>query len=114
MHQTTIATKAATDSIRSDLRVDLIRRWLCPALQAASLKGYQEIVKLLSDKGAYVNAQSGEFGNTLQAALQAALFKGHQENAQQLQRSGASTSSLKRSSLDDSKKPSEETLSYGF
>lgn len=30
VHQTTIATKAAISSIRSDLRTDQIRRWLCP------------------------------------------------------------------------------------
>lgn len=30
MQQTTVATKAATDSIRSDLRTDKIIRWLCP------------------------------------------------------------------------------------
>ncbi|CAI7573585.1 unnamed protein product [Penicillium glandicola] len=30
VQQTTVATKAATDSIRSDLHTDKIRRWLCP------------------------------------------------------------------------------------
>ncbi|KAF4452118.1 Pfs, NACHT and Ankyrin domain protein [Fusarium austroafricanum] len=30
MQQTTVATKAATDSIRSHLRTDKIKRWLCP------------------------------------------------------------------------------------
>ncbi|KAK4170816.1 hypothetical protein QBC36DRAFT_250670 [Triangularia setosa] len=30
MQQTTVATKAATDSIGSDLRTDNIKRWLCP------------------------------------------------------------------------------------
>jgi hypothetical protein len=30
VQQTTVATKAATDSIRSDLHTDTIRRWLCP------------------------------------------------------------------------------------
>lgn len=30
VQQTTVATKAATDSIRSDLHIDKIRRWLCP------------------------------------------------------------------------------------
>lgn len=30
MQQTTIATRAATDFIKSDLRTDNIRRWLCP------------------------------------------------------------------------------------
>ncbi|CAI7609518.1 unnamed protein product [Penicillium viridicatum] len=30
VQQTTVATKAATDSIKLDLRTDKIRRWLCP------------------------------------------------------------------------------------
>lgn len=30
MQQTTVATKAATDSIRSDLRIAKIKSWLCP------------------------------------------------------------------------------------
>ncbi|KAK9438543.1 Pfs, NACHT and Ankyrin domain protein [Metarhizium brunneum] len=30
VQQTTVATKAATDSIRSDLRTDKVKRWLCP------------------------------------------------------------------------------------
>ncbi|KAJ4034152.1 hypothetical protein NW758_011110 [Fusarium oxysporum] len=30
VQQTTVATKAVTDSIRSDLRTDMIKRWLCP------------------------------------------------------------------------------------
>ncbi|CAG8898173.1 unnamed protein product [Penicillium egyptiacum] len=30
VQQTTVATKVATDSIRSDLRADNIKRWLCP------------------------------------------------------------------------------------
>ncbi|EXU98137.1 ankyrin repeat protein, partial [Metarhizium robertsii] len=30
VQQTTVATKAATDSIRSDLRTNMIKRWFCP------------------------------------------------------------------------------------
>ncbi|KAJ3886011.1 ectomycorrhiza-induced ankyrin-domain/NACHT-domain-containing protein [Lentinula edodes] len=37
-------------------------------LQAASLKGYESVVKLLLEKGADVNAQGGWHGNALQAA----------------------------------------------
>jgi ankyrin repeat protein len=35
------------------------------ALQAASSRGQEKVVQLLLDKGADVNAQGGEFGNTL-------------------------------------------------
>ncbi|KAJ5320720.1 hypothetical protein N7476_003722 [Penicillium atrosanguineum] len=45
------------------------------ALQAALLDGDHEIVKLLLDKGADINAQGGEHGS----ALQAASSKGHHE-----------------------------------
>jgi ankyrin repeat protein len=53
-------------------------------------KGHKQIVKLLLDKGANVNAQSGYYGNTLQAAskggheavVQLLLDKGAEVNAQ--------------------------------
>jgi len=44
------------------------------ALQAASARGYEGIVKLLLEKGADVNAQGGWHGN----ALQAASARGHE------------------------------------
>ncbi|KAJ3885138.1 ectomycorrhiza-induced ankyrin-domain/NACHT-domain-containing protein [Lentinula edodes] len=44
------------------------------ALQAASLHGYESIVKLLLEHHADVNAQGGEYGN----ALQAASYSGHE------------------------------------
>ncbi|CAG8263195.1 unnamed protein product [Penicillium salamii] len=55
------------------------------ALQAASLEGHQEIVKLLLDKGADINAQGGFYGN----ALQAASLEGHQEIVRLLLDKGA-------------------------
>ncbi len=55
------------------------------ALQAASEGGYQEIIKLLLDGGADVNAQGGMYGN----ALQAASGKGHQEIVKLLLDNGA-------------------------
>jgi ankyrin repeat protein len=38
------------------------------ALQAASYRGHEQIVKTLLDAGANVNAQGGHYGNALQAA----------------------------------------------
>ncbi|KAK4220982.1 ankyrin repeat-containing domain protein, partial [Podospora fimiseda] len=55
------------------------------ALQAASSEGHQEIVKLLLDKGADVNAQGGFYGN----ALQAASSEGHQQIVKLLLDKGA-------------------------
>ena len=39
------------------------------ALQAASFKGNEAIVKLLLENGAEVNAKGGKYENALQAAL---------------------------------------------
>jgi hypothetical protein len=55
------------------------------ALQAASYRGEQEIVKLLVEKGAEVNAQGGQYGN----ALQAASVVGQQEIVKLLVEKGA-------------------------
>ena len=55
------------------------------ALQAASYHGNQEIVKLLIEKGADINAQGGEYGN----ALQAASLNGNQEIVKLLIEKGA-------------------------
>jgi ankyrin repeat protein len=38
------------------------------ALQAASSRGHEAVVKMLLDKSADVNAQGGYYGNALQAA----------------------------------------------
>ncbi|KAF2788984.1 hypothetical protein K505DRAFT_254314, partial [Melanomma pulvis-pyrius CBS 109.77] len=54
------------------------------ALQAASAGGYKEIVIVLLDKGANVNAQGGEYGNALQAAE-----RHHKEIVKLLQNKGA-------------------------
>ena len=55
------------------------------ALQAASSRGHQQVVKLLLDQGAEVNAQGGHFGN----ALQAASSGGHQQIVKLLLDQGA-------------------------
>jgi ankyrin repeat protein len=60
------------------------------SLLVAAEKGHKQVVKLLLDKGANVNAQGGYYGNTLQAAskgghetvVQLLLDKGADVNAQ--------------------------------
>ncbi|KAM3513179.1 hypothetical protein MY11210_003204 [Beauveria gryllotalpidicola] len=58
------------------------------ALQAASTKGYQEIIQLLLDNGADPNAQGGHYSN----ALEAAGYHGHHEIIQLLLNKGADVS----------------------
>ncbi|ORY09452.1 hypothetical protein BCR34DRAFT_516475, partial [Clohesyomyces aquaticus] len=53
--------------------------------QAALVKGNEQVVKLLLDKGADVNAQGGRYGN----ALQAALVKGNEQVVKLLLDKGA-------------------------
>ncbi|KZP17157.1 ankyrin [Athelia psychrophila] len=55
------------------------------ALQAASHRGHDAIVRLLLDKGADVNAQGGRWGS----ALQAASFRGHDAIVRMLLEQGA-------------------------
>ena len=55
-----------------------------PLLLAAE-KGYEEVVKLLPDKGVDVNTQGGQFGN----ALEAASFGGHERVLKLLLEKGA-------------------------
>jgi hypothetical protein len=55
------------------------------ALQAASVRGHEQVVKLLLDKGAEINAQGGYYGN----ALQAASVEGHEQVVKLLLDKGA-------------------------
>jgi hypothetical protein len=75
VQRTTVTTKAATDSIRSNLHIDKIRRWHKPpepstnpnvqgghygnALQDASERRNKRLSKQLLDKGVEANAQGG-------------------------------------------------------
>ena len=55
------------------------------ALQAASIGGHEQIVRLLVDKGADVNMEGGEYGS----ALQAASYGGHEQIVRLLVDKGA-------------------------
>jgi hypothetical protein len=55
------------------------------ALQAASVRGHEAVVKMLLDKGAEVNAQGGHYGN----ALYAASSRGHEAVVKMLLVKGA-------------------------
>jgi ankyrin repeat protein len=55
------------------------------ALQAASLRGRENIVHLLIEQGANVNVEGGEYGT----ALQAASLEGHENIVQLLIKHGA-------------------------
>jgi len=55
------------------------------ALQAASVRGDDKIVRLLLENGADVNAQSGEYGNSLCAAS----YWGRDQTVQKLLENGA-------------------------
>ena len=55
------------------------------ALYAASARGHEQIVKLLLDKDADVNAQGGHYGNALQTASEG----GHEQVVKLLLDKGA-------------------------
>ncbi|KAF2729562.1 hypothetical protein EJ04DRAFT_447022, partial [Polyplosphaeria fusca] len=58
------------------------------ALQAASYRGHEAVVKLPLDKGADVNAQGGHYGN----ALRTASWGGHEAVVKMLKARGAKRS----------------------
>ncbi|KAJ6587435.1 ankyrin repeat domain-containing protein [Mycena vulgaris] len=71
-----IAATCNLEIIASDLltQVKIASEAKDQALYTASYRGHSQMVQLLLDKGADVNAQGGYFGN----ALQAASFSGHE------------------------------------
>ncbi|KAJ4175619.1 hypothetical protein NW767_015723, partial [Fusarium falciforme] len=73
------------------------------ALQAASSRGHLEVVKLLLDKGADINAQGGDYGNALQAASE----EGHLEVVQLLNQRNANRTPRKRSGSACPRDPSK-------
>ncbi|KAI3149062.1 hypothetical protein DTO046C5_9716 [Penicillium roqueforti] len=66
---------AAQDLISKEADINVQGGQYGNALQAASVKGHQRIVKLLLDNGADINAQGGQYGYALHAASEG----GHQE-----------------------------------
>ena len=66
IHDIISAEEAAGRDVEDILKVE--GGFYGNALQAASLKGHEAVVKLLLDKNADVNAQGGAYGNALQAA----------------------------------------------
>ncbi|KAJ5391857.1 Pfs NACHT and ankyrin domain protein [Penicillium cosmopolitanum] len=81
----------AQDIISKGADVNTQGGYFSNALQAASSRGYQEIIKLLLNQGADINTQSdintqgGHFGN----ALQASISKGYQKIVKLLLEQGA-------------------------
>ncbi|OAG06012.1 ankyrin [Paraphaeosphaeria sporulosa] len=63
----------------------IVKLLLDKGAEAASCRGHEAIVKLLLDKGAEVNAQGGRYGN----ALQAASSRGHEQVVEMLLNAGA-------------------------
>ena len=59
-------------------------------LHAAAARGHEQIVELLLDKGAEVNAQGGNYGN----ALLAASYRGHEQTVELLLDEGAELGAL--------------------
>jgi Ankyrin repeats (3 copies) len=71
------------------------------ALQAASTKGHEVVVRLLLDKGADVNAQGGLYSN----ALQAAWAQGHEVVVQLLLDEGADVNAQGESMATPCRRP---------
>ncbi|KAI3226139.1 hypothetical protein CBS147310_8171 [Penicillium roqueforti] len=78
---------AAQDLISKEADINVQGGQYGNALQAASVKGHQRIVKLLLDNGADINAQGGQYGYALHAASEG----GHQEIVNLLSDNGADT-----------------------
>lgn len=67
-------------SVKGDTSVNKFDREYHRKLLTASTEGHEQVVRLLLDRGADVNAQRGEYGSTLQAASRG----GHKQVVQKL------------------------------
>ncbi|KAA8894838.1 ankyrin repeat-containing domain protein, partial [Sphaerosporella brunnea] len=67
------------------------------ALQAAASGGHSDIIRLLLEKGADVNAQG--FGGRCQSALEAAVSRGHRDTVRLLLEKGADVNVLSERDL---------------
>jgi len=84
-----------------------VENWVCTALQAASCWGNLQMVELLIEKGADVNAASGE----LPAALTVAVGRGYVQVANLLRENGARTEEKKKRERKFAKEESSREIS---